>query len=85
MFTVEFWLILGLFLSILEVFTGFFIALSFGIAGFAMAGLLKIWPVLLTEWYEAVFAYSLISLLVVTAFSAWKRFGKNQLRKDIND
>ena len=65
-FTVKFWLIVGFCLSTLEVFSGFFIALSFGIAGFVMAGLLKIWPTLLTEWYEVVFTYSAISLFVAS-------------------
>ncbi len=85
-FTVEFWLIIGLCLSILEVFTGLFIAFSFGIAGFTMAGLLKVWPTLLTEWYEVVFIYSVTGLLVTMAFLAWGKFRKNQLRnQDIND
>ena len=83
-FTVKFWLIVGLGLSILEIFTGFFIALSFGIAGFAMAGLLKVWPTIFTEWYEIVFVYSLTSLLVASL--AWKYFRKNQTaQQDIND
>ena len=83
-FLVKFWLIVGLCLSILEVFSGLFIALSFGIAGFVMAGVLAVWPSFLTEWYEVVFTYSVISLIISSV--AWKVFGKNLSTKhDIND
>jgi len=83
-FTVKFWLIVGFCLSILEVFSGFFIAMSFGIAGFAMAVLLKAWPSLFTEWYEILFVYSAISLLVASL--ACRTFRKNQTEKaDVND
>lgn len=83
-FTVEFWLTVGFVLSILEVFSGFFIALSFGIAGFILAGLLKVSPALFTEWYEIAFIYSVISLLIV--FLARKIFVKSQtIEHDVND
>lgn len=83
-FTVEFWLIVGLCLSILEVFSGLFVALSFGVASFGMALLLKVWPTLLTEWYEVVFIHSTISLSVASL--AWSKFRKTQAsNQDIND
>ncbi|MDM8537560.1 hypothetical protein QUF70_12450 [Desulfobacterales bacterium HSG17] len=84
LFSVKLWIIIGLCLSIIEVFSGLFFALSFGIAGFIMAGLLKVWPTLLTEWYEVIFIYSVISLLVASL--AWKKFIKTQAQQqDIND
>lgn len=83
-FTVKFWLIAGLILSILEIFSGLFFALSFGIAGFAMAGLLKIAPQLLTEWYEVIFVYSVFGLAIASL--ALNKFKKNQTQTpDIND
>jgi membrane protein implicated in regulation of membrane protease activity len=81
---VKFWLIVGLCLSIVEIFSGFFIALSFGVGAFLMAGLLAAWPNLLTEWYQVVFVYCAISLLVASL--AWRKFKKNQLdTTDVND
>ena len=83
-FTIEFWIIIGLILFILEIFSGSFIALSFGISGIIMAGLFKVLPTLLTEWYEVTFIYSVISLLI--AFLARKIFLKSKIIKhDIND
>ncbi len=83
-FTAKFWLIVGLCLSILEVFSGFFFALSFGVASFAMVVLLKVWPTLLTEWYEVVFVYSTLSLSVASLASS--KFRKTQAaNQDIND
>lgn len=83
-FTVNFWLIMGFSLLILEIFSGFFVALSFAIGSFVMALLLQLWPTLLNSWYEIIFLYSVISLLVT--FSTWKIFKKNQeTQADIND
>lgn len=83
-FTVKFWLIVGFGLAILEVFTGFFIALSFGVAAFAMAGLFLVWPTLLTEWYEVLFVFGLISLIFTSI--SWRLFNNTQgSKQDIND
>ncbi len=83
-FTVNFWIIIGLVLLILEVFSGLFFALSFGIAGFIMAGWLKIAPQSLTEWYEIIFIYSVVSLSIASL--AWKKLRNNQNKiSDIND
>lgn len=83
-FTVEFWLTVGFVLSILEIFSGFFIALSFGIAGFILAVLLKVLPELFTEWYEIALIYSVISLLIV--FLSRKIFIKSKaIKHDVND
>lgn len=83
-FTVEFWLTVGFVLSILEIFSGFFIALSFGIAGFILAALLKVLPALFTEWYEIALIYSVISLLIV--FLSRKISTKSKaIKHDVND
>jgi membrane protein implicated in regulation of membrane protease activity len=83
-FTIKFWLIVGLALSVLEVFSGLFFALSFGIAAFAIAGWLQIAPQSLTEWYEVIFIYSIFSLFIASL--AWKKIKINQNKSvDIND
>lgn len=82
--SLKFWIIVGLLLSIAEIFTGIFIALSLGIAAFIMVALLEFFPSLFSEWYEIIFVYSIFSIIVTSMFWYWKVKVK-KLHKDIND
>lgn len=82
--SVNFWLVVGLVFASLEIVTGVFIALSFGISAFIMAGVFYFWPNIFDHWYEIAFVYSILSVGISSVFWYWRTKVKVP-GKDIND
>jgi membrane protein implicated in regulation of membrane protease activity len=82
--SLKFWIIIGLLLSITEIFTGIFLGLSLGISAFIMAIVFYFFPNLFEEWYEILFVYSIFSIAVNSLFWYWKVKVKKP-KRDIND
>ncbi len=84
LYSINFWLIVGFFLAILEIFSGLFIALCFSVASFLMAIVFWLWPNIGIEWYEIIFLHSFIGFSVASL--TWLKLRRNQKElPDIND
>ena len=84
LFTAKFWLALGAALGIVEIFTGTFYALAFGVAALVLSGLLALWPGLLTLWYQVALAYSVLALAMSVMAYRWHQRSVGQ-QTDINE
>ena len=83
LFDPNFWIILGVLLCVLEIFTGLFVSLSFGLSAFIIYGFLKSMPKLIDSWYELLFSYGLVGLIL--SIIMWYFFGNKDKSIDIND
>jgi|SaaInlV_200m_DNA_4_1039719.scaffolds.fasta_scaffold24783_2 membrane protein implicated in regulation of membrane protease activity len=66
-FSVDFWLIIGTVMVFVEIFTGDFTALSFGIAAYLVTAVLLCQPTLFLHWYNMLLLYSIFTLLIAIA------------------
>jgi membrane protein implicated in regulation of membrane protease activity len=83
LFNPDFWIIIAVLLCVLEVFTGAFISLSFGISAIIIYGILKLFPDFVTTWYEILFIYGLLCFILSVIM--WYFFGKKNTAPDINE
>ncbi len=83
-FTAKFWLAVAAALGIAEILTGTFYALAFSVASVALAGLLVLWPGLMTLWYHVVLVYSVLGLAMSVLVYRWNQQSVGQ-KTDINE
>lgn len=83
-FDYQFWIIIGVLLCILEVLSGFFISLTFGITALCMALLLFISPHIFPNWYILLAFYCAASF--TSSYFIWKKYSSKEKEQiDIND
>lgn len=94
--SVEFWLVLGLFLIILDMMVGLaFFAISFGLGALLTSGLLFLSKVLSvnipflfpSSWQQSVLLFGVASLLLLYPLRRWMYYGfkdKSDQPDDIN-
>ncbi len=83
LFTASFWIIVAVSLFALEIFTGLFISLSFGISALMIAGIIYLYPDLIISYSELFFIFGLLGL--VLSIIMWYFLGKRDTQPDINE